>query len=271
LTETASDEKIVISTEPMPGNEPSNEKIVERKTIVYETLVDPTVTKVAGEKIKDQLFSRFGFLKPKPEEIQLVSIDKYYEPYIMISGNYLIDYYRKCAYTVKVDNEVLEVILLNNKFEPKQSMDSYAKDYNVIKLEGEERLTKENKASLILDRHGQDVTLDRLSTAPSERHTKKILAEFHVEEIAQDVDLDIIRSRILKRPNDINRLVSEIFEIDERVVIYAPRFRLSYRRVKSGEERTVEFDGVTAKRIPRSKDAGSHGGLPVLPPPPPPP
>lgn len=110
LTETVSDEKAVISTEPMPGNEPSNEKIVERKTIVYETLVDPTVIKVAGEKLKDQLFARFGFLKPKPEEIQLVSMDKYYEPFMVISGKYLIDYYRKCTYAVNVRKEVLEVI-----------------------------------------------------------------------------------------------------------------------------------------------------------------
>jgi len=271
LTETISDEKIVVSTEPMPGNEPSNEKIVERKTIVYETLVDPTVIRVAGEKLKDQLFARFGFLKPKPEDIQLVSIDKYYEPFIVISGRYVIDYYRKCAYMVKVDKEVLEAILLNNKFEPEQSTDSSAKDYhNVIKLEGEERLTKEAKASLVLDRSGQDVALDKLSSAPSERHPKKILEKFGVEEIAQDADLDIIRSRIMKRPKDINRLANELFEVDERVVIYSPRFRVLYRNVKTGEDKAIEFDGVTGKRIQQSKHAGLPGGLPVPPPPPPP-
>jgi len=271
LTETISDEKTVVSTEPMPGNELGNEKIVERKTIVYETLVDQTVIKMGGEKLKDQLFARFGFLKPKPEEIQLVSLDKYYEPFMVISGKYVIDYYRKCAYQVKVDKEVLEVILLNNKFGPEQPTDSSAKDYhNVIKLEGEERLTKEAKASLVLDRSGQDVALDKLSSAPSVMHPKKILEKFGVEEIAQEADLDIIRSRIMKRPRDINRLVNELFEVDERVVIYSPRFRVLYRNVKTGEDKAVEFDGVTAKRIQQSKHAGLPGGLPVPPPPPPP-
>jgi len=270
LTETISDQKIAISTEPMPGNEPSNEKIVERKTIVYETLVDSTVIRVAGEKLKDQLFARFGFFKPKPEEIQLVSIDKYYEPFIVMSGKYVIDYYRICTYSVEVDEDVLEVILLNNKFEPKQSIDKSSKDHKVIKLEGEERLTKEAKASLVLDGSGQDVTLDKLSSAPSERHPRKILAKFGVEEIAQVADLDIIRSRIIKRPKDINRLVNELFEVYERVVIYTPRFRVLYRNVNTGEEKAIEFDGVTGKRIQQSKHSGLQRKLPVPPPPPPP-
>jgi len=267
LTEIIKDENIVVSTETIP----STEKIVERKTIVYETRVDPTVIKVAGEKLKEQLFVRFGFLKPKPGEIQFVSIEKYYEPYSMISGKYFIEYYRKCSYLVKVDKEILEVLLLNNKFEPEKSTGSYAKDYNTIKLEGEERLKNEVKASLILDRSGQGVTLEKLPSAPSERHPKKILEESGVQEVVGNEDLDAIRSRILKRPTDINRLVSELFEVDERAVIYTPRFRVLYKSLRTGEEKTVEFDGVTAERIWQSKHLGSRNIPSVLPLPPPPP
>jgi hypothetical protein len=262
LTETASDEKIVISSETMP----SGERIAERKAIVYETRIDPIVIKVTGEKFKEQLFTRFGFLKPKPDEVQLVSIDKYYEPFIVISGKYVIDYYRKCTYTVKVDKKVLEVILMNQKFEPNQPADSSAKDYKTIELEGEERLMNEVKASLILDRYGQEVPAQRLPSAASEKNPKKILAAFRTEEVAEDADLEIIRSRIVQRPKDINRLVNELFEVGERVVIYAPRFKVLYRNVKTGEEKTAEFDGVNAQRIQQSK----HAGISILPPPPPP-
>ena len=90
-------------------------------------------------------------------------------------------------------------------------------------------------------------------------------------EVSQGADLEIIRSKIIKRPKDISRLVNELFEVDERVVIYTPRFRLLYRNVKTGDEKAVEFDGVTAKRIQQSKCEGLQGGLPVPPPPPPPP
>jgi len=249
LTETVSDEKIAISS----GTILSSEKIAERNTIVYETRIEPTVIEAIGEKIKTQLFTRFGFMKPKPEEIKLVSIDKYYEPYMIVGGRYVIDYYRKCAYTVKVDNRVQEVILSNRKYRPNQPMDSPAKDHNVVKLEGEERLTNEAKASLILDKFGQEVAPKELPSAPSERNPGEILAAFGVKEIAPDADLDIIRFKILKRPKDINRLVNELFEVDERAVIYTPRFRVLYTNVKTGEGKAIEYDGVTAQRIQRPR------------------
>ena len=247
MTESVSEEQIVIST----GTTPSSEKIAERNTIVYETRIEPNVIETIGEKIKAQLFTRFGFIKPKPEEIQLVSIDKYYEPYIMVSGRYFIDYYRKCAYTVKVDNRVQEIILSNQKYRPNQPTDSSAKDNNVLKLQGEERLTTEVKASLILDKFGQEVAPRELTPATPEGNPEEILAAFGVKEIAQDADLDIIRSKIFKRPKDINRVVTELFEVNERAIIYTPRFRVLYTNVKTGEMKAVEFDGVTAQRIQR--------------------
>jgi hypothetical protein len=250
LAKAVSDEKIVISSEAEAA--PSVEKIAERKTIVYETRIDPTVIKVAGEKVKDQLFSRFGFRKPRAEDIQLISIDKYYEPYLVISGKYFIDYYRKCIYTVKVDKKVLEVILLDRKLEPNEPTDSSVKDYNVLRLEGEERLMSEFKTSLILDKYGKEITLEKLPSAPSERNPKKILKEFGIKEIPPEADLNMIRSRIIRRPKDISRLVSELFEVSERAVIYTPRFKVKYRNLRTREEKAVEFDGVTAERTQRS-------------------
>jgi len=232
---------------------PVNEKIVERKTIVYKTLVDPAVVKVAGKKLKNKLFVRFGFLKPKPEEIQFVSVDKYYEPYILISARYTIDYYRKRPYTINVEEKVREVILLNQKFKPEQTKDTSAKSYKVIKLEGEENLLYEDKASLMLDKSGRELSLEQLPSAPSEEHPEKMLAELGDKaeklEIAPDADVDIIRSKIVKRPKDIKRIIHEMFEVDEHVLIYTPIYDVLFKNVKTGEVKAVEFDGVTSKRI----------------------
>jgi len=232
---------------------PVNEKIAERKTIVYRTLVDPTVVKIAGEKLKNKLFVRFGFLKPKPEEIQFVSIDKYYAPYILISAKYMIDYCRTCAYTINVEAKVREVTLLNQKFKPEETKDPSSRGYKVIKLDGEENLLYADKASLILDKSGREVPLEQLPSAPSEEHPEKMLAELGDKakklEIAPDADLDIIRSRVVKRPNDIKRIVHELFEVDERALIYTPIYEVLFRNVKTGEEKAIELDGVTSKRI----------------------
>ena len=170
LVETTNAEQIIILDQnetatqiplpepPAPDSQLRKENIVSRKTIVYETRVDPSVIRMAAEKIKQQLFTKFGLFGPKSEEIQFVSIDKYYQPYILINGKYSIDYYRKSMYTVRVDQEVKEVILLNNKFMPEPVEDSSKYKHSLFKLEGEERILNEAKAYLILNDQGQETT-----------------------------------------------------------------------------------------------------------------
>jgi hypothetical protein len=240
LTETINTEPVVISAE----TSSTKENIVDRKTIVYEAHIDPTVIRVSGEKIKQQLFTRFGLFKPKSEEIQFVSLDKYYEPYIVISGKYFIDYYRKCTYVFKVDEAVREVVLLNYKFLPETSKSS-----KIIKLPGEERLVKEAKGFLILDKNGKDAQVDNLPSAPSEKKPEKVMAEFGIEELAENVDVNFVRERIATRPKDVNRIVEEIFEITDRSLIYTPRFKLRFKNVKTGEEKVMVLDGVTSKKL----------------------
>ena len=240
MTQTTSTEPVVISAE----SSPTKENIVERKTIVYEAHIDPTVIRVSGEKLKQQLFSRFGLFKPKSEEIQFVSLDKFYEPYVVISGKYFLDYYRKCTYVFKVDEAVREVVLLNYKFVPETS-----KSNKVIKLPGEERLIKEAKAFLIVDQNGKDAQVDNLPSAPSEKKPEKVLAEFGIKELAENVDVNFVRERIAKRPKDVSRVVEEVFEITDRSVIYTPRFKLLFKNLKTGEEKVMVLDGVTSKRI----------------------
>jgi hypothetical protein len=239
LTETIKTEPVVISAE----TSPTKENIVERKTIVYEAPIDPTVIRVSGEKLKQQLFTRLGLLKPRSEEIQFISLDKYYEPYIVISGKYFIDYYRKCTYIFKVDEGVKEVVLLNNKFLPEA-----AKSSRIIKLPGEERLIKEAKAFLIMDKNGRDTTVDNLPSAPSEKKPEKVIKEFGAE-LTENVDVNFVRERIAKRPKDISRIVEEVFEITDRSVIYTPRFKLLFKNVKTGEEKVMILDGVTSRKI----------------------
>jgi hypothetical protein len=77
--------------------------------------------------------------------------------------------------------------------------------------------------------------------------------------VAQNADVDFVRGRLKKRPNDIKRIVNEIFEIGERVIIYTPQFRILYKNRKTGEEKAIEFDGVTSERIQKSEGTISQG------------
>jgi hypothetical protein len=240
LTEAKEIEKVTITAEATW----KKENIVERKTVVYEAHIDPTVIRVAGEKLKKQLFTKYGLFKPRSEEIQFVSQDKYYAPYIVISGRYFIDYFRNRVYVFKVDGAVREVVLLNNTLMPEASKNS-----RIIKLRGEERLINEVKAFLIMDETGRDAEVDHLPSAPSEKKPEKAIQEFGIEELPIDADINFVRERIAKRPEDISRIVEEVFEVTERTVIYTPRYKLIFKSMRTGEEKALVIDGVSSKRI----------------------
>lgn len=231
----------------------AKEKIADRKTIVYETLIDPTVIRILGEKNKNKLFKKFLFRLNSPEEIEFVSIEKYYEPYIVVSGKYFIDYYRKCAYTIKVNREAKEVILFNKTFTPEQTSNLHLTESS-IRLEGEERLVKEPKAFLTLNKNGQDSKVNEIPSAPSEKNPQELVKSSKMLEIAPNMDVEVIRKRIAQRPNDISRILNEMFEIDERSVIYTPRFKLKYKCQRIGKEAYLEFDGVTSKLIKQNEN-----------------
>lgn len=242
MTETVSAEPVVISAE-TPS---TKEKIVKRKNIVYKAVVDPELIKVACEKLKKQLFAKFAFywFQPKLEDIQFISLEEYYEPYIVISGKYFIDYLRERTYILKVANGVRELILHPNKYVPETS-----KSNRIVKLHAKERLIDEAKAFLILDKNGRDSANDKIPCVPPEKNPEKAIKEFGIEELPENADVNLIKERIAKRPKDLCRIVEEIFEVTERTVIYCPRYKLLFRWVETGEEKILVLDAVTAERV----------------------
>lgn len=221
------------------------EKVVERRIIVYKTRFDPTVIKLTAKNMKSEPFSKFAFRKPKPEEIRIISMDKYYEPYIVVDGKYTIDYYRKRVYTIEVEETMREIVILDKTFKPEPLEESR----RVIKLEGEGRFYHEGKAYVILDKEGREVGPEQLPYAPSEEHPEEILKKFGDAKAPPQKEIDILRSRILKRPLDVERVREELFAVTERSVIYVPIYRVRFRNVKTGEEAVVRIDGVTGKAV----------------------
>jgi len=233
--------------------EPTLETVPGRKTVVYKTLVDPTVIKIAGEKMKYRLFSKLWFLKPQSEEIENVSVEKYYEQYFLIDGNYTIDYYRKRFYTFNVDGKVQEVVLLNKKLKPDLPKKFSKAPYKSITLKGEERLLHRNRACLILDEAGREVDPRRVPSAPSEELPKKDLVSSKKNskelEAPQDMEVHALRSKIVRKPRDVERVVRESFEVSERSVIYMPIYKLVFKHVRTGEMKTAKINGVTGRPV----------------------
>ncbi len=225
------------------------EDICKRRIVVYKPLVDPGVAKIAGENEKTKLFSRFGIFKRSPDEIQLVSFEKFYEPYMIVNGTYDIDYYREGAYTIEVADDVTEIVLFNNVIKPETS----SHDGQKAKIVGEERIKYEDKAYLLLDKKGNELPLDQIPPAPSEENPEKILAGLKEKaskiETNPEEEVEIVRTKIVKRPKDIKKVISELFKVSERILVYVPMYHIVYRHPNTNEEKSIDINGITAKTV----------------------
>jgi len=230
---------------------PIPEKISKRKVIVYKSRVDPTIVKLTAEKMKYKLFAKFGFSKRRSEEIRVVSVDKYYEPYILIDAKYSVQYFKKRVFTLDVDPETEEVKILGESYKPEIDASRSGEPHKVIRLEAEMWSSYQDKAYLVLDKEGKEIPPDQVPAAPSEDHPEKILKEFSKKtgmvQVSPRKEMDMVKSRIVKRPSDVAKIEDEMFQISEHAVIYSPIYEITFRNVRTGEERLVKIDGVSAK------------------------
>jgi hypothetical protein len=235
---------------------PVPEKISKQKIIVYKSRVDPTIVKLTAEKMKFKLFTKPSFSKNRSNEVRVVSVDKFYEPYVVIDANYSIKYFKKRVYVLGVDAETEEVKISGESYTPEidvsPSTDT-GESHKVIKLEAEMWSSYKDKKYLVLDREGKEIPPDQIPAAPSEDNPEKILKEFSkkAENIlgSPQKEIDLVKSRIVKRPLDLTEIEEELFQVSEYTMIYSPVYEITFRHIGTGEEKLIKIDGVTAKII----------------------
>jgi hypothetical protein len=237
---------------------PLEEKISKMKRIVYKTLVEPSTVKLLGEKDKSKLFAKMGFLKPKNEDIQLESFEKCYEPFFIIDGRYSIDYYRKHVYKLDVGDDVSELVIFNQVLEPKSASSSkFRGKAKEVELEAEQRIVEKNSAYIVLDRKGREVEVEKFPTAPAEEKPKKALAEAGERvwelEVPPEEAIEIVRSKVVNRPEDLGRIANELFEVSECNIVYVPVYQAIYKNVNTWEEKTLLVNAVTSKPVEKQR------------------
>jgi hypothetical protein len=239
----------------LTSNPQITENLAQTKVIVYKSRVDPATLKQTAEEMKNELFVK-RFSKPRSEDIHVVSVDKHYEPYVLVDAKYRIEYFRKKIYNIEVDEKAQIINLLGEKFKPKLEVIPDVepeKFHNIIQLEGQEGFFYENSAYFILDKSGNEISPDKVPIAPSEDNPKKLLKEFKkktkkVKMSNQEV-ITIAKTKLIKRPSNLDRIDNEIFQVTEHAIIYNPIYVITFRNVKTKEEKTVSIDGVTAEVI----------------------
>jgi len=231
------------------------ENIAKVKVIVYKSKVDPAILKQKAEEMKNELFVK-RFSKPKPEDIHVVSVDKHYEPYVLVDAKYRIEYYTKKVYIIDVTEKAKEVKILGESFKPQMVSipDTEPEQFRkVISLEGQEWSFYEAKAYFILNKNGKEILPDQVPIAPSEDNPKKLLKEFgkKAEKVTVSTRevISMAKNKIIKRPSDLDNVDNEMFQVTEHAKIYNPIYIITLRNVNTKEEKTVRIDGVTAKVV----------------------
>ena len=224
------------------------QRVVDQKTIILKSRLDPTKVRLLGEDKKTNFFIRFGFIKPKSKDITLVGFSKYYEPFIVIGGKYWIDYCKKHLFELKADNEVQKIFVGGEevKLEPFDS----AKPSRALRLVGEEHYHYVDETYFVLDRLKRELPLEKIHIAPFE-HELENAESFNLDlrkvSISLEEEIEFLRSKIVKRPSNADFIIKEIFEINERMIIYNPMYELVFQNFKTSRVVTVIIDGVTGK------------------------
>jgi acetyltransferase-like isoleucine patch superfamily enzyme len=227
--------------------------MVKRKTIVLKPRLDQTIITQVAEKLKNKLFTRMKIFKPKPSKVQLTSIEKYYKQYLLVNGKYSLDYCKKLVYTLDVDKKAQKVFISNETFKPIRSNDLNSNDRKTIKLTGVATFHHENESRLILNDQGREINSQKLRTILNEElpeeDSKKpgLKKKLPKIKISPEQEINLLRTKLISRPPDVGEIIKEIFEINQRKIIYTPIYKLKFENIKTGKKAILQINGMTAK------------------------
>jgi hypothetical protein len=232
----------------MENTETVPQKVVDQKTIVLKSRLDKDAAKLLGENKKTDFFKKIFFLKPRAREISLISFSKYYEPLVVIGGKYSIDYCKKHVLELKTNNKVQSIFVGGE--EMRATSTNFDKNPRIFRITGEEHAHYENETYFLLDRVMREISPDKFHLAPFENTNYDIESDkFDFKKINFSLEDEIVflRSRLVSRPANAEWIIREIFEINDRLIIYSPVYELTFQNSKTSRVLTMLVDGVTGQ------------------------
>jgi len=225
----------------------SSEEMPKPKILMSSTDITRVKAWEIAEKTKVSAFARFKFFhRPNPEELTCTRFVKYYEPYLQISGSYTLNCYRKSMYVNPVDAKVVRVEVFDRIVTPKlRKKEDSTKD---LGIEARELVQFTNSATIIFDQHGKEVVEELPKVKMTEIHESfyhEHQHEFLNAENLMEKAVEVLKKRLVKRPQDIDRVESERLTVDEITIIYLPVYFAKYIRTATNDARLIRIDGCT--------------------------
>lgn len=226
-----------------------------RINIILKSRYDETVIKLLAEKLKEMIFPRKGFHKPKVSDVELISVEKEYEQYLIIKGKYSIDHCKSLIYNLEVEKGAQKVFLLNETLEPKACNSANPDNYSTIQLKGVASFHYEDEARCVIDNRGQEIDAKEVDSVLNEQWQRELLNKSGLRKkiakfrISAEEEINLLKAKLVNRPQDVGEVIKEIFEINERKIFHIPIYKLNFRNKKTKKEALIKINGITGKII----------------------
>jgi len=206
------------------------------KTVVLRPTLDLSDAEQIVENRKTSRF-RSMLQKPSKTEVHVHSLKLSYEAFLILSGKYNADFYRKVIHTINVKPNVKEILVGGYTFPIKQGkgvlgrlrtkVKSSTRKKNQIDLEIEEHVFLEEEKEVAFDHHGKEIKMpykmsSRLIESYPRRTLEKTKNNVKKPEITYDAAVLRLTSKLKKSVSIGRRNLEEKITINEIIELYVP-------------------------------------------------
>ena len=206
------------------------------KTVVLRPTLDLSDAEQIVENRKTSRF-RSMLQTPKKIEVHVHSLKLSYEAFLILSGKYNADFYRKIIHTINVKPNVKEIIVGGYTFPIKQGkgvlgrlhtkIKSSTRKKNQIDLEIEEHVFLEEEKEVAFDHHGKEIKMPyKMSSDLIESYPRRTLGKVKNNvkkpEITYDAAVERLIVKLKKSVSIGRRNLQEKITINEIIELYVP-------------------------------------------------
>ena len=206
------------------------------KTVVLRPTLDLSEAEQIVENRKTSRF-RSMLQTTKKTEVHVHSLKLSYEAFLILSGKYNADFYRKIIHTINVKPNVKEIIVGGYTFPIKQGkgvlgrlhtkIKSSTRKKNQIDLEIEEHVFLEEEKEVAFDHHGKEIKMPyKMSSDLIESYPRRTLGKVKNNvkkpEITYDAAVERLIVKLKKSVSIGRRNLQEKITINEIIELYVP-------------------------------------------------
>ena len=230
------------------------------KTVVLRPILDLSEAEQIVENGKTSLF-RSMLQKPKKTEVHTHSLKLSYEAFLILSGKYNADFYRKIIHTIDVESTVKEIVVGDDTFPIKRGkgvigklgtkIKSSARKKNQVDLELEEHVFLEEEKEVAFDHHGKEIKMPyKMSSELIESYPRRTLEKtknsIKKPEITYDAAAERLITKLKKSVSIGRRNLQEKITINEIIELYVPIYEARLIGPKKNV-RLMRIDGIREK------------------------